>query len=159
MCVSHIPGMAFEILVRSNYTPHFKLPHSVSFVIAAVSFLWQGLSGYLYGICKINVFAINSKNHDTVQRIIWPPEYFDGCAWDTTHTHGRIRFRCISVACFRSKIALFWMWRMYVMGEALNFMDIVVLWWFDRWIGDTKAFSIVNWRLDAERVSSPLLVY
>ena len=159
MCVCRIPGTAFEILARSNYAPHFKLPHSVSFVIAAVSFLWQDLSGYLYGKCKIKFFAINSKHHDTVQRIIWPPEYFNGCAWDMTHTHGRIRFRCILVPCFRSKVAPFWMWRMYVMGEAFDFMDIVVLWWFGRWIGDTKAFSIVNWRLDAERVSSlPLLI-
>ena len=65
---------------------------------------------------------------------------------DATHMPRRFGFCCILVACFLSKIAPSWMWKMYVMGETLNFMDIVVLWCFGRWIGDTRAFSTVNWR-------------
>ena len=73
---------------------------------------------------------------------------------DATHTHRMFGFCCILVACFRSKIAPSWMWKMYVIGETLNYMDIVVLWCFGRWIGDTRVFSTANWRLDTERVLS-----
>ena len=128
--------------LRAQITPctfeDFELPFLMKCFVCDYS--WQSLSGYSCRKCKIKFFSINSK-HRAARNLT-------------------IGLCCAHSLVFGLKIAPFWMWRMYAMGETLNFMDIVVLWRFGRWIGDTRAFSTVNWRLDAERVSSlPLFLY
>ena len=125
-----------ESHLRTQITPctfeDFELPFLMKCFVCDYS--WQSLSGYSCRKCKIKFFSINSK-HRAARNLT-------------------IGLCCAHSLVFGLKIAPFWMWRMYAMGETLNFMDIVVLWRFGRWIGDTRAFSTVNWRLDAERVSS-----
>ena len=125
-----------ESHLRAQITPctfeDFELPFLMKCFVCDYS--WQSLSGYSCRKCKIKFFSINSK-HRAARNLT-------------------IGLCCAHSLVFGLKIAPFWMWRMYAMGETLNFMDIVVLWRFGRWIGDTRAFSTVNWRLDAERVSS-----